>query len=164
MKMRERRRAAQMMGRNTGVKGAAVIVVASLFGGLAAAASVQLKPGKYALTITYEVQNQRQNESRSGTRCIAPRDLDNPEKIFSDRMAALPKEEESCLVKRFRNVGGKISYDAECANRLVHVEGNLSGTEFSVVRTVKPKASQGVSLKFTVRGTRTGDCPMMGKH
>ena len=158
MKMRERRRAAQMAGRNTGVKSAAMIAVATLFGGLAAAANVNLKPGKYALTITYEVQNQRQNESRSGTRCITMGDLDNPERIFSDRVAAQPKEEVSCSVKQLRNIGGKISYDAECSNRTVHVEGNVSATGFSVVRTVKPKTSQGVSLKFTVRGTRTGDC------
>ena len=152
-----------MIKRNCGVKSAAVIAMAGLFGGMAAAANVQLKPGKYALTITYEVQNQRQNESRSGTRCFTMADLENPERIFSDRMAARRKEEESCSVKQFRNVGGKISYDADCSNRSVHVEGNLTDTEFSVVRTVKPKASQGVSLKFTVRGTRTGDCPTVEK-
>jgi len=147
-----------MMKRNGGVKSTLVIVAAVLCGSVAAAANVDLKPGKYALTITYEVQNQRQNESRSGTRCISPRDLDNPEKIFSDRVTARPKQEESCSVKQLRNTGGKISYDAECSNRMVHVEGNLSGTEFSVVRTVKPKASEGVFLKFTVTGRRTGDC------
>ncbi|HEV2314994.1 MAG TPA: DUF3617 family protein [Candidatus Acidoferrales bacterium] len=147
-----------MMKRNYRVKSAAVIAFAGLFGGSAPAANVDLKPGKYALTITYEVQNQRQNESRSGTRCITPHDLDNPEKIFSDQVTVRPKQEESCSVKQFRNIGGKISYDAECSNRTVHVEGNVSATGFSMVRTVKPKASQGVSLKFTVRGTRTGDC------
>jgi hypothetical protein len=150
-----------MTKRNWGLKNVAVIALAGLFGG-ATASNVDLKPGKYALTITYEVQNQRQNESRSGTRCITPHDLDNPERIFSDRVAAQPQEEESCSVKQLRNVGGKISYDAECPNRIVHVEGNLTDTEFSVVRTVKPKASQGVSLKFTVRGRRTGGCVTPG--
>lgn len=147
-----------MMKRSRGVKSAAVIAAAILCGGVVAAANVDLKPGKYVLTITYEVQNQRQNESGSGTRCITPRDLDNPERIFSDQVTVRPKQEESCSVKQFRNIGGKISYDAECSNRTVHVEGNVSATGFSVVRTVKPKVGQGVSLKFTVRGTRTGDC------
>lgn len=146
-----------MMKRNWGLKSVVAIALAGLFGG-AAAANVDLKPGKYELTVTYEVQNQRQNESRSGTRCITTRDLDNPENIFSDRVTMRPKQEESCSVKQLRNIGGKISYDAECSNRVVHVEGNLNTTEFSVVRTVKPKASQGVSLKFTVRGRRTGGC------
>ncbi|MHB8411751.1 MAG: DUF3617 domain-containing protein [Candidatus Acidiferrales bacterium] len=151
-----------MMNGKGAVRIAAVVALASLFGALAAAARLDLKPGKYALTITYEVQDQRQNESRSATRCITPRDLSNPEKIFNDRIAAAPKKEEACAVKDLSSAGGKISYDAECSNRTVHVEGNLSGTGFSVVRTVKPKASQGVSLKFTVRGRRMGDCPMAG--
>jgi uncharacterized protein DUF3617 len=151
-----------MTKRNRGLKTVAMIALAGWFGGGATAAGVDLKPGKYALTITYEVQNQRQNESRSATRCITPRDLDNPERIFSDRVAAQPKEEASCSVKQLRNVGGKVSYDAECSNRIVHVEGNLTDTEFSVVRTVKPKASQGVTLKFTVRGRRTGGCVAPG--
>lgn len=147
-----------MMRRNRGLKSALVIAVAVLCVRAAAAANVDLKPGKYALTITYEVQDQRQNESRSGTRCITARDLDDPEKIFNDQMVATPKEEQACSVKGLKSTGGKISYDAECPNRRVHVEGDLSGTEFSVVRTVKPKASEEVSLKFTVRGRRTGDC------
>lgn len=150
-----------MMKRNWGLKSVVAIALAGLFGGVAAA-NVDLKPGKYALTVTYEVQNQRQNESRSGTRCITPHDLDNPEKIFSDWVTVRPKQEESCSVKQLRNIGGRISYDAECSNRTVHVEGNLSATEFSVVRTVKAKASQGVSLKFTVRGRRTGGCMTPG--
>jgi len=145
------------MARKSTLKMIAVIVLAIPFAALAAAATVDLKPGKYALTITYEVQDQRQSESQSAARCITAKDLDNPERIFNDRIAATPKE-ETCLVKDLKNSGGKISYDAECSNRTVHVEGNVSATGFAVVRTVKPKASEGVSLKFTVRGTRTGDC------
>lgn len=140
---------------------AVVTALAGLFGAHAAGGTgvnLELKPGQYALTITYEVQDQRQNESRSITRCITPQDLSSPERIFNDRIAAAPKKEDECAVKDLSSTDRKVSYDAECSNRLVHVEGNLSGTEFSVVRTVKPKASQGVSLKFTVRGRRTGDC------
>ncbi len=121
-------------------------------------ATVDLTPGKYAFTITYEVQDQRQDESRTGTRCIAPSDLDNPEKIFNDRMLAGSKSEDSCAVKDLKSGDGTISYDADCQNRLVHVEGTVGSTEFSVIREVKPKASKGVSLKLTLRGKRTGDC------
>lgn len=143
-----------------------VIALAGLFAALTAATNVdlELKPGKYALTVTYEVQDQRQNESRSATRCIRPRDLDNPEKIFNDQVAAMPQEKDVCSVKDLKNAGGKISYDADCANRTVYVEGNVSAGGFSVVRTVTPKASEAVSLKFTVSGRRTGDCLPMGKR
>ena len=141
------------------VKMGALIALVGVFAVLAAA-NVKLKPGKYALTITYEVQDQRQSESGNATRCITPEDLDNPEEIFNDRIAGSPKQKVSCSVRDLKNAGGKISYDADCSNRTVHVEGTLSSTEFSVVRTVKPKASQDVPLKFTVRGKRLGDCLM----
>lgn len=124
----------------------------------AAAANVELKPGKYAFTVTYEVQDQRQNESRTGTRCIAAADLDNPEKIFNDRLLAREKSDESCTVSGLKSSGGRISYDADCQNRLVHVEGTIGNTGFSVVREVKPKASQGVWLKLTLMGKRISDC------
>ena len=124
----------------------------------AAAPSLGLTPGEYVLTITYEVQEQRQNQSRTATRCVRPKDLANPEEIFNDRTDAQEEKEESCAVKNLKSGNGRISYDADCANRSVHVQGNLSDTGFSVVRTVKAKASQGVSMKFTVRGTRTGAC------
>ncbi|HLW80880.1 MAG TPA: DUF3617 family protein [Candidatus Acidoferrales bacterium] len=148
------------MTRKSAFKMTIVIALAALFGALAAAATMdlKLKPGKYALTVTYEVQDQRQNQSRSATRCIRAADLDNPEKIFDDQVAATPKEKDACSVKDLKNADGKISYDAQCANRTVHVEGTLTGGGFSVVRTVIPKGNQGISLKFTVSGKRTGDC------
>ena len=141
---------------DSALKVAAMIGVGSLFGPLTAPGNVDLKPGKYALTITYDVQGVRQNESRTTTRCVTPGDLDKPERIFNDRIAAGP--EEACFVKDLKIAGGTISYGAECPNRLVHVEGNLSGTGFSVVRTVRAKGSQAVALKLTVQGKRKGDC------
>lgn len=125
----------------------------------AANLNLPLQHGQYAVTVTYEVQGQRQNEPRSITRCVAFRDLDNPERIFSDRMSASATTEESCSLRDLRIFGGKISYDADCSNRFVHVAGTISGTNFSVVRSVRAKGSEKVSLKLTVRGIRTGECP-----
>lgn len=155
-----------VMTRNSAFKMTVVISLAGLFGALAAAATVdlKLKPGKYALTVTYEVQDQRQNQSRSATRCIRPRDLNNPEKIFDDRVVATPKEEDACSVRNLRTANRQVSYDADCSNRTVHVEGTLSDGGFSVIRTVTPKGNQGVSLKFMVSGRRTGDCLPLGER
>ena len=125
---------------------------------LTTAANIDLKPGEYTLTVSYQVQDQRQNESRTGTRCIALDDLDNPEKIFNDRMLAGNSQDADCVVRDLRSGDGQISYDADCQNRFVHVQGTIGNTEFSVVREVKPKASREVSMKVTLRGKRTGDC------
>ncbi|MFZ0212864.1 MAG: hypothetical protein WAL55_09155, partial [Candidatus Acidiferrales bacterium] len=69
----------------------------------AATPSVELRPGKYVLTITYEVQEQRQNQSRTAARCVRPRDLANPEEIFNDRTDAQEEKEESCAVKNLKS-------------------------------------------------------------
>jgi hypothetical protein len=126
--------------------------------GSAMATPLGLKPGKFLLTITSEIQGQQPGRSSASSRCIAASDLDNPEKVFNDRVFAGFKADESCTVKNLKNEDGKISYDADCSNRLAHVEGTLSSTEFSVVRDIKPKSSRGVSLKITLTGKREGEC------
>jgi hypothetical protein len=126
--------------------------------GSAWATPLDLTPGKFLLTVTYEIQGQQPGKPNTSSRCIAASDLDNPEKIFNDRAFAGFKADESCTVKNLKNADGRISYDADCSNRVAHVEGTLLNAEFSVVRDVKPKSSRGVSLKLTLTGKRTGDC------
>ncbi|HLV94207.1 MAG TPA: DUF3617 family protein [Candidatus Acidoferrales bacterium] len=139
-----------------GVTAAAALF--SVSSAIAGARNLKLEPGKYVLTITYEVQDQRQNEPRTATRCITPGDLDDPERIFNDQAGAPAGSAKACSVRNLRSTNQRVSYDADCPNRTVHVDGNVSGDGFSVVRTVRPKGNSAVSLRFTVRGTRTGDC------
>ncbi|HTS12728.1 MAG TPA: DUF3617 family protein [Candidatus Limnocylindrales bacterium] len=134
------------------------VVLLGAFAGLTPAATIDLKPGQYDFSVTYEIQGQVPSPPKRGPRCIPADDLDNPEKIFNDRMSDGFKADDSCIVRNFRNDGGKISYDADCSNRIAHVEGTVAQTEFSVVRDVKPKSGHSVSLKLTIAGKRTGDC------
>jgi len=143
------------------VRTLAAVVMASLTSTGAFATNVNLRPGRYAFTVTYEVQGERQNESRTMMRCIRRGDLVDPENIFTDRTSAA-KPEETCSVRGLKSAEGRISYDADCSNRTVHVEGDLSQAGFSVVRTVRPKTSASVSLKFTVRGKWLGRCGVLG--
>lgn len=147
-----------MNGRKCVGRAAVMVMLGFLFEAGALAAPLALKPGLYAMTVTYQVQGERQNQSRSGTRCIAANDLENPEAIFSDQVVAVRTAEIKCSVGNWKNADGRVSYDAECSDRTVHVEGSLSETEFSVVRTVTPKASPKILLKFVVAGKRTGHC------
>jgi hypothetical protein len=136
---------------------AAAAALAGMFGTSLVTAKVKLQAGRYNVTITYEVQEQRQNEARITTRCITAEDLSDPERVFNDQ-----GNREGCTVRNLMSGNRKIRYDAECPNRTVHVEGELSGQSFSVVRIVKPNGNQGVSLKLAERGTRTGDCSASG--
>lgn len=145
-------------------KAAAAIALIGVSGVLAAASNLDLKPGMYESTITYEVQNQRQGRLRTVTRCIGAEDLADPEKIFNDPTEAPPKPQDRCWARDLKTAGGKVSYDADCPNRTVHVEGLLTRTGFTVIRVVKPKTTDGVSLKFTVHASRIRDCQMTGRH
>lgn len=140
----------------------AVIAAVSGFASVASAGKVGLKPGRYEVTVTCEVQHVRQNQSQTAMRCIRALDLESPERVFNDGADSAPRAEEICTVKDFKSAAGKVSYNADCSNRTVHVEGNVSEVSFSVVRTVRPKASAGVSLKFTVSGKWLGDCDATG--
>ena len=141
----------------------AVLAMSCSMSAAAFARDVDLRTGKYAFTVTYEVQGERQNQSRTAMRCIRQSDLSDPENVFTDRIATAAKQ-EACSVRSLKSGGGKVSYDADCSNRTVHVEGELSAAGFSVVRTVTPKASTGVSLKFTVRGKWLGRCGATRSH
>ena len=150
--------------RRRGAGGLSVLIsVLALCPALAASTDVKLKPGRYAVTITYEVQDQRQNELRRGTRCITPGDLGHPERIFDDNLTSPHPARDSCSVRNWKAARGKISYEADCGNRKVRVQGAVSGTEFSVVRRVWLKEGREAALKLMVRGRWTGDCAGGGK-
>ena len=146
--------------RKKGVFGviAVAAVLAGVCGTLAAAPNLKLEPGRYVVTITSQVQDQRQNEPRVTARCITRQDLGYPEKIFNYQTSSPPGKTEECSVKNFKRADRRISYQADCSNRTVRVEGDLSNEGFSVVRTVTPRGNQAVSLKFIVSGRRTGNC------
>ena len=140
-----------------------LVVTPGLAGATKAAAKVDLKPGEYDFTVTYEIQGEQSARSKTVARCITSDELNSPEEIFSDSAPVNGKATEPCKVKNLKDTGEKISYDADCSNRLVHVQGTVKQTEFLVVRNVKPKASSGVSLKLMLRGRRTGSCRIEDK-
>ena len=152
---------------------ARLVVLAATFSLLAAVpglaatgnetAKVNLEPGEYEFAVSYEIQGQPSARSKTGESCIAPDELNSPENIFRDSELDGHKVSEPCKVKDLKERGQKISYDAECSNRLVRVEGTVKPTEFSVVRDVRPKTTHGVSLKFRLQGKRTGDCKLPEK-
>lgn len=162
MKMRASRPVVHASSGRAALKTFTAIAMACLLTTVAAARSVGLKPGRYEVTVSYEVQHERQNQSQTTARCIRPQDLGNPEEIFNDRSGPARKQEEICTVKDFKAVAGRISYNADCSNRTVHVEGTVDESGFSVVRTSTPRVAQAVPVKLVIRGRRTGNCVLGG--
>lgn len=118
---------------------------------MAAADSLPLKPGEYRIVTEMTIRGAT-GEPVTETRCITAGQASNPEAIFNIRPMA-----GFCKLGNVAIVAGKISYDADCPNTLVKVEGTVSADAYSVVRTHKPKV-KGVEAASKFQGKRVGAC------
>jgi len=126
---------------------------------LAAPETIRLKPGRYAVSQQMSVNGKAEPESRPDSRCITPTDLQNPEAIFNAASLGEFRADATCVVRGLKADGSKVSYDADCSNRTVHVDATLlSDGEFTAVRSVTAKSARGVSMIYKLGGKRTGEC------
>jgi hypothetical protein len=126
---------------------------------LATAQPVPLQPGQYEVTATVTASNvKEQAKPDTNTRCIKAEDLANVEAVFNNRFMAGFKADASCRVSGLAIGNGKISYSSDCRYSSVRVEGTLSETSFSVVRTAKAKASGGIDVSTKLQARRVRAC------
>jgi hypothetical protein len=136
---------------------AAVLLFCTL--SLAAPTDVPLKPGKYAITYTMEMNGQSMGQpAKAGPRCLNSSDMSDPENVFSQNAYNGMGRNPQCKIANLSSGGGKISYDLECPQSTDHVEATVSGESFTVTRSAKGKTSRGVSVATKVDGHRVGDC------
>lgn len=119
--------------------------------------AMELKPGKYQVKTRTALAGHDQGEDRGKTLCITSTDLEDPERIFNERFFLTHKADPTCTTKNLQNEHGKLSYDEDCDDRLIHVDATLFEGEYAAVRTVNPK-SGAISVTFTMTGKRVGDC------
>jgi hypothetical protein len=132
--------------------------------GIAAWASgaVALKPGRYSVT-TVMSMNGRNYPPNTQSRCITNKDLQDPRRIFNERFMANFEPDPNCTERNLKTDGSKISYDEDCPTpavsaHTVHVEGTVSESGYSAVRSVKPKSPRALPFVYTISAKRTGDC------
>lgn len=122
----------------------------------ALAESLPLTPGYYA--VAAKMSTSDKPESRD--RCVTPEHLTSPEAVlnyaFAKKFTPLPDHK----VLNYSVQGGKLSYDVDTPHSLIHVEGTVSATEFSVVRGNKSKSGKTLPMPITLTltGKRTGEC------
>lgn len=134
---------------------AAVIAVCTL----ASAADVPLKPGKYLITYSMEMNGQSMGEpAQAGPRCLKASDMSDPENVFSQNAYNAMGRNPQCHVTNLSSNGGKFTYDLECPRSTDHVEATVAGETFKVTRSAKGKTSRAVGVVTKVDGKRTGDC------
>ncbi|MBX3351053.1 MAG: hypothetical protein KF747_20210 [Nitrospira sp.] len=115
-----------------------------------------LTPGYYAVTAKYSTSNGQESRDR----CVTPDHVASPEAVlnyaFAKKVMPLPGH----TIKNYLLQGEKLSYEVETPSSLIHVEGTVSATEFSVVRSNTSKSGKTlpVPITLTLTGKRTGNC------
>jgi hypothetical protein len=122
------------------------------------AESVQLKPGEYQISAVTEASNGEAGKPDVRSRCLKAEHLANPDAVFNYYVTNGFQPNPSSKVLNVEMQGGKVSYDVVGSFARTHVEGTVSGTAFSVVRTASPTSGEGLSVTMKVEGKRTGDC------
>jgi hypothetical protein len=136
--------------------GFANFMVLVLWSVSAMAESLPLTPGFYEVTATMSTSGKPELR----TRCVTAEHLSNPEAVlnyaFAQKFRPLPDHK----VINFTLQGDKISYEVDTPFSLIRVEGTISGTEFSVVRSNTSKSGKvlPVPMTLTLTGKRTKDC------
>lgn len=115
-----------------------------------------LTPGYYEVTAIMSVSGKPDKRHR----CVTPDHLANPEAVLNYAFSIKNLPFPDHTVTNFSLQGGKISYDVDTPHALIHVEGTISSTEFSVERSHKGKSGKvlAVPMTMTLTGKRTGDC------
>jgi Protein of unknown function (DUF3617) len=139
------------------VVAAAVVFFCTL--SLAAPTDIPLKPGKYAISYSMEMNGQSMGEAaKAGPRCLNSSDLSDAENVFSQNAYNGMGRNPQCKITNVSNGSGEISYDLECPRSTDHVEAVVSGDSFKVTRSAKGKTARSVSVVTKVDGKRVGDC------
>ncbi|MBS0150760.1 MAG: hypothetical protein JSR31_07440 [Nitrospira sp.] len=134
----------------------AIIIGSTLWTVLALAQSLPLMPGYYEVTATMSTSSEPEQRHR----CVTAEHLANAEAVlnyaFAKKFTPLPNHK----IMNFSVGGDKISYEVDTPFSLIHVEGTISDTNFSVMRSNKSKSGKvsPIPMTLTLIGKRTGDC------
>ncbi len=126
---------------------------------VAAPTDVPLKPGKYVITFSVEMNGRSLGKpSKAGPRCLKAADMGDPENVFSQNAYSVMGRNPQCKITNLSSGGGKFTYDLECPRSTDRVEAAVAGDSFKVTRSLKGKTARAVSTVTQVDGKRVGDC------
>jgi hypothetical protein len=125
----------------------ALAVIVLLWSVSAMGESLPLTPGYYEVKATMSVSDKPESRNR----CVTVEHLTNPEAVlnyaFSQKFRPLPDHK----VINFTLQGDKISYDVDTPFSVIRVEGRISSTEFSVVRSNTSKSGKVSPVPLTLK-------------
>ena len=133
-----------------------IVMGSIVYSGVALADSLPLAPGHYDVTATLSTTGKAEKRDR----CITAEHVATAESVlnygFAKNVTPLPNH----TVVNFSVEGGRVSYNVDTPSSVIHVEGTISDTDFSVVRSHQSKSGKvsPVPMTLTLTGKRTGDC------
>jgi len=124
----------------------AMTAVLAAWAGPAPAETVPLTPGYYEVVVS------------GAPGGVTAEHVADPDSVFNYAFAKPYKPFPDHKVINYAAQGGAISYDVETSFTTTHVEGTMSSSEFSIVRTTKAKSGKGTAVTMKLDGKRTRDC------
>lgn len=134
----------------------AIVMGSIVYSVVALADALPLAPGHYDVTVTLSTTGKTEKRDR----CITSEHLANAESVLNYGFAKNATPLPNHTVVNFSVERGRISYNVDTPSSLIHVEGTISDTDFSVVRSHQSKSGKvsPVPMTLTLTGKRTGDC------
>ncbi|MGC4097269.1 MAG: hypothetical protein QM706_09150 [Nitrospira sp.] len=132
----------------------AISAALTVWAGLALAEMVPLTPGYYEVVVSGSPGGGTQTRKR----CVTTEHVADPDSVFNYAFAKPYKPFPGHHVVNNASQGDTISYDVETSFTTTHVEGTVSSSEFSIVRTTKAKSGKGTPVMMKLDGKRTRDC------
>ncbi|UVT15047.1 MAG: hypothetical protein H8K04_14630 [Nitrospira sp.] len=134
--------------------GLATTAVLAFWTGPAPAETAPLTPGYYEVVVSGAPGGGTQTRKR----CVTVEHVADPDSVFNYAFAKPYKPFPDHKVINYASQGGAISYDVETSFTTTHVEGTVSSSEFSIVRTTKAKSGKSTAVTMKLDGKRTRDC------
>lgn len=119
----------------------------------ATAQTVNLRPGKYAVTTEMDMPGMRMKMPPQKTeQCIGPDDL----KDLSAKLAGVDRANPACKMSEVKTVGNTVTFSRTCGKVVWSSELTYNGDSF--VGATKGQDDQGRPITSKATATRIGDC------
>jgi Protein of unknown function (DUF3617) len=137
----------------------APLFLCTALAGTAFAEGKTLAPGKWAISVTMEMEGMGKMQPMVQTKCMTGDQVKSPEAIVA---AMQQKQRGDCQLKDVKVVGSTISWAMECAGKGAGSGSiTLGGGVFHGLFTMETAGKDGKPHKGTITldGKRVGDCP-----
>lgn len=126
---------------------------------LAAAQTVNLRPGKYETTAEMDMPGMKMPPLKD-VQCITAEDLKDLSKAMIEKAMTDPEEAINCKVSNYKVTGNKVTFDTTCEEDGMKITSTseLTYTRESYTGIMKSKDDKGRVTTIRTTAKRIGEC------